>query len=191
MWVILLTNMIIKFETDKIDEKLYEKAILHYIYEHYYYKDYARIMAQDQWKITIASTKEFDRMFYSGVPNDRLDYDIPHGVTGKGDILCYITDSTNPLIFLQNMTVICHELAHMILQIYYPDKLTTQRYDDFYGKAGDQRKFFSSEIHDRLAEGMIKQYEVPSRIRRKLKYIGIDISDLTNGRNDDRLGKTA
>ena len=29
------------------------------------------------------------------------------------------------------------------------------------------------------------------RIRRKLKYIGIDISDLTNGRNDDRLGKTA
>ena len=89
------------------------------------------------------------------------------------------------------MTVICHELAHMILQVYYPDKLTTQRYDDFYGKAGDQRKFFSSEIHDRLAEGMIKQYEVPSRIRRKLKYIGIDISDLTNGRNDDRLGKTA
>ena len=35
--------------------------------------------------------------------NDRLDYDIPHGVTCKGDILCYITDSTNPLIILQNI----------------------------------------------------------------------------------------
>ena len=174
--------MIIKFETDKIDEKLYEKAILHYIYEHYYYRDYDRIVAQDHWKITIASTKEFDRMFYSGVPNDRLDYDIPHGVTGKGDILCYITDSTNPLIFLQNMTVICHELAHMILQIYYPDKLTTQRYDDFYGKAGDQRKFFSSEIHDRLAEGRVRQFEYKLSRWRKLKFIGVDIENLCNTR---------
>jgi len=177
----------IEFKTDKIDEKLYEKCILHYIYEHYYYKDYNRIVSQDHWKITIASTKEFDRSFYSGVPNDQLDYDIPHGVTGQGDILCYITDSNNPLVFLQNMQVICHELAHMILMIYYPNRLESQRYDDFYGKAGDQRKFFSSEVHDRMAEGKIKQYKYPKGWRKYQTYIGVDISDLTNGRNIERI----
>ena len=185
--------MIIKFETDKIDESLYEKSILRYIYDHYYYKDYDKYMAQDKWQITIASTKEFDRGFYSHTPNDQLDYDIPHGVTGQGTVVCYITDSNNPLVFLQNMSVICHELAHMILMVYYPDKLTTQRYDDYYGKAGDQRKFFSSEVHDRVAEGKIKLFKYKyNRFRRSGRdFVGVDITDITNGRNDDRLGKTA
>lgn len=187
----VLNDMFIKFETNNIDEKLYEKVILHYIFEHYYYKDYNRIMAQDTWKITIASTKEFDRSFYGDTNNDKLDYGIPHGVTGRGEVLCYITDSKNPLIFLQNMSVICHELAHMILMIYYPNKLATQKYDDFYGKAGDQRKFFSCEVHDRAAEGKVKKYTLPTKFRKKINYVGIDISDITNGRNNDRLGKTA
>lgn len=181
--------MIIDFQTDNIDEILYEKLILHYIYEHYHYKDFNRIMSQDKWKITIASTKEFDRGFYSPTPNDQLDYDIPHGVTGRGTVVCYITDSDNPLILLQNMSVICHELAHMILMVYYPDKLTTQKYDDFYGKAGDQRKFFSSEVHDRVAEGRVKQFSYKTGFRRKITYIGVDIEDITNGRNVERVGQ--
>ncbi len=179
--------MIIDFQINNIDEKLYERSILHYIYEHYNHKDYGRYVQQDKWKITIASTKEFDRSFYTPVPNDQLDYDIPHGVTGQGTVVCYITDSNNPLIYLQNMSVICHELAHMILMVYYPDKLTTQKYDDFYGKAGDQRKFFSSEVHDRVAEGRVKQFTLASRFRRKTRFTGVDITDITNGRNEIRI----
>ena len=100
--------MEIKFETKNLDVSLYQRMILHYIYEHYHYKDYKRYQDQDKWKITIISTKDFGRSFYSGVPNDQLDYGIPHGVTGKGTIICYVTDSNNPLIMLQNMSVICH-----------------------------------------------------------------------------------
>lgn len=174
--------MQINFETKHLDEKLYQKLILHYIYEHYNYKDYPRLREQDSWKITLVSTKDFDRSFYSGVPNDQLDYSIPHGVTGKGDVICYLTDSNNPLILLQNMNVICHELAHMILMVYYPNKLTTQRFDDYYGKAGDQRKFFSSEVHDRVTEGRVKQFKYPKGFRRYLTYVGVDISDITNSR---------
>ena len=178
--------MRLKFETKHLDEKLYEKMILHYIYEHYYYKDYVNYQKQDNWEITIVSTKDFDRSFYSGVPNVQLDYSIPHGVTGQGTVICYVTDSNNPLITLQNMSVICHELAHMILMVYYPNKLTTQRYDDFYGKAGDQRKFFSSEVHDRVVEGKVKQFEVKTGWRKAMKFVGVDIENITNGRNISR-----
>jgi hypothetical protein len=124
----------------------------------------------------------FDSSFYHG-SSDSLDYSIPHGVTGLGEITCYLTDSTNSLIRLQNMSVICHELAHMILMIYYPDKITQQRYNDFYGKAGTDRKFFSSEVHDRAAEGRVKQFTYPLSRFRRIKYVGIDIEDITNGRD--------
>ena len=179
--------MRIKFEnTEHIDKPLYEKLILGYIYDHYHYKDYAKYMKQDKWKITLKRVQDFDKSFYTGVPNDQLDYSIPHGVTGQGTVICYITDSSNPLILLQNMTVICHELAHMILMIYYPDKLTLQRYDDFYGKTGTQRKFFSSEVHDRLAEGKVRTLSRRLGWRKTIRYVGVDITDITNSRNEDK-----
>ena len=175
--------MEILFETKNLDQKLYQKMILHYIYEHYHYKDYERLRAQDTWKIIIKDVKMFDQSFYHGANQDNLDYSIPHGVTGLGDITCYLIDSKNPLVRLQNMSVICHELAHMILMIYYPDAITKQRYDDFYGKAGTDRKFFSSEVHDRVAEGRVKQFSYPLKRFQRVKYVGVDIADLTNGRN--------
>ena len=179
--------MEINFETKNLDVSLYQRMILHYIYEHYHFTDHVRYQLQDKWKITIVSTKEFDRSFYSGVPNDQLDYSIPHGVTGQGTVICYVTDNSNPLIMLQNMSVICHELAHMILMVYYPNDLTSQRYDDFYGKAGDQRKFFSSEVHDRVVEGKVKQFKCPKAWKRYIKFVGVDITDITNGRKTRRI----
>jgi len=175
--------MEILFETKNLDKKLYQKMILHYIYEHYHYKDYTRLREQDKWKIVIKPVTMFDNSFYHGSNTDTLDYSIPHGVTGLGDITCYLTDSENPLVRLQNMSVICHELAHMILMIYYPDMVTKQRYDDFYGKTGTDRKFFSSEVHDRVAEGRVKQFSYPLKRFQRVKYVGVDLSDITNGRN--------
>ena len=45
--------MKINFTTTKIDTKLYEKSILAYIYDHYYFKDYNKIQIQDEWEINI------------------------------------------------------------------------------------------------------------------------------------------
>ena len=133
--------------------------------------------------IEIKPTTDYDHSFYSTDPRaDELDFSIPHGVTGREKIICYVTDSDNYLITLQNMSVICHELAHMILMVYYPDKIVKMRYNDFHGKAGDDRKFFSSEVHDRVSEGRIKQFRYPISRWKKITFVGIDISDITHSR---------
>ena len=119
---------------------------------------------------------------------EELDFSIPHGVTMREKIICYVTDSTNNLIMLQNMSVICHELAHMILMVYYPNELVKMRYNDFHGKAGDQRKLFSSEVHDRVTEGRIKQFRYPISRFKKVSFVGVDIEDITNRRNNNIVG---
>jgi len=180
--------MRVVFNTKKIDRKLYEKLILKYIYDHYYYKDYKRYMEQDKWVIEIKPTSDYDGFYTGDSRAEELDFSIPHGVTGKGNIICYVTDNVNNLITLQNMSVICHELAHMILMVYYPNKIVKMRYNDFHGRAGDSRKFFSSEVHDRVTEGRIKQFRHPISRWRKITFVGVDIADITNSRNDNRVG---
>jgi len=175
--------MEINFSTENIDTKLYEKLILNYIYDHYYGRDYNRYMLQDKWVIEIKRTDQYDPSFYATDPRaGELDFSIPHGVTSNGKIICYVTDSKNNLITLQNMSVICHELAHMILLIYYPNKIVAMRHNDFHGRAGDMRKFFSCEVHDRVTEGRFKQFEYKLSRWKKLKYIGVDIENLCNTR---------
>ena len=177
-------QIIISENLTEIDKKLYQKMIYNYIYEHYYYKDYEKLQKQDRWKIEIKATSEYDTSFYSSDPRaEELDFSIPHGVTGNGDLICYITNSGNNLVMLQNMSVIIHELAHMILMVYYPNKIVKMRHNDFHGRAGDNRKFFSSEVHDRVTEGNIRTITYPISRWRKIRYVGVDISDITNGRN--------
>ena len=181
--------MEINFTTKNIDEKLYQKIILYYIYDHYYHKDYLRYIDQDKWVIEIKSTDQYDSNYYSNDPRaEELDFSIQHGVTGRGKIIVYITDNKNNLILLQNMSVICHELAHMILMIYYPDKIVKMRHNDFHGKAGDSRKFFSSEVHARVAESRVRPFKYPISRWRKKMFIGVDIEDLVNTRNVNKIG---
>ena len=85
------------------------------------------------------------------------------------------------------MSVIIHELAHMILMVYYPNKIVKMRHNDFHGRAGDNRKFFSSEVHDRVTEGNIRTIKYPTSGWRRRRYVGVDISDITNGRNIKRV----
>jgi hypothetical protein len=80
----------------------------------------------------------------------------------------------------------------MILKIYYPHKAVNQRTNDFYSIKGNRRKFFSSEIHDRSAEGRFRQIEVKTGVLgrisgSKINLIGIDITDLTNSRDSFEL----
>ena len=83
--------MNIEFTTEKINEKLYEQLILFYIYEHYNYKDYPRLLAQDKWEIVIKKTSDYDSTYYSNDPrSEELDFSIPHGVTMREKIICDI-----------------------------------------------------------------------------------------------------
>ncbi len=175
--------MNIEFTTDNIDKRLYEKLILFYIYEHYHFLDHPRLLLQDKWEIIIKKTSQYDPTFYSNDPRlEELDFSIPHGVTSREKIICYVQDNPNSLYTTQNMSVICHELAHMILMVYFPDKITTMRHNDLHGRAGDKRKFFSSEVHDRQAEGRTKIFKRKISRFKTINFIGIDISDLTNNR---------
>ena len=175
--------MNIELTTKRIDTRLYERLILYYIYEHYHYEDFKRLMLQDKWEIVIKPTSDYDPAFYSNDPRaEELDFSIPHGVTMKEKIICFISDNPNSLYTTQNMNVICHELAHMILMVYYPDKIVKMRHNDFHGRAGDSRKFFSSEVHDRATEGRTKIFKLKVTRWKRLPFIGIDISDLTNNR---------
>jgi hypothetical protein len=184
--------MIIKYTTKNINQKIYSRGILNYIYEHYHYRDYKRLLKQDKWKILISPVEESDPSFYTADEKTSLSGQIPHGVTGFNEIKVYILDINNPMIMLQNFTAIYHECAHMVLKIYYPHEQVIQRNNDFYSLKGNKRKFFSSEIHDRSAEGKFRQIKVHTGIlgridNRSINLIGIDITDLTNSRKSFKI----
>ena len=121
--------------------------------------------------------------------NGFLSATMPHGITGWQEVNVFIKDSNGyGLIVLQNASVITHELAHMILMVYYPDRIVKMRHNDFHGKAGDSRKFFSSEVHDRVAESRVRPFKYPISRWRKKMFIGVDIEDLVNTRNKNRIG---
>jgi len=165
---------------ENIDKKLYEKCILGYIYEHYKFEvgKYDMYIKQDKWKINIINLYDFDESFYTKEQLVDLSTGIPHGVTGKGIVKCYITDKRNDLFTLQNFTVICHELAHMILYNYYGNQRTKLRHNDFYSKKGDSKNFFSAEVHDRIKEGNLRTVSVYRSRFRKFRFIGVNIMDL-------------
>ena len=173
--------MKINFTTSKIERKLYEKSILTYIYDHYLFNDQKRIMEQDKWEINIRTLTDFNWNFYDKKIKN-LSKKMPHGITGKYVIDCYVNDENNRMYYLQNMMVICHELSHMILKIYYPTLRGALNYDDMWGKAGDIRNFFSTEIHNRVHEGKTKKFKA-FHLNNEYYFYGIDIKDLTNQRN--------
>ena len=173
--------MIVNFTTQNIDKKLYEKSILTYIYDHYLFTDQKRIMEQDKWEINIRTLKDFKWNFYDKEIKN-LSKKMPHGVTGDNVVDCYVNDENNRMYYLQNMMVVCHELSHMLLKIYYPGIRGKLDQDDTWGKSGDVRNFFSTEIHNRVAQGKTRKLTTWHKSNEYYFY-GIDIEDLTNKRN--------
>jgi hypothetical protein len=164
---------------DFIDKKLYERCILNYIYQHYsdWKTNYQKYLDQDQWKIEIINLNDFDIKDYGDRYMD-ISTGIPHGVTGMNVVKCYIIDDKNDMFTIQNFSVICHELAHMVLKIYYPTKRGMLRHGDFYAKKGDIKNFFSQEVHDRVKERNLRTVTVYRNRFRKFRFIGVNILDL-------------
>lgn len=173
--------MNINFTTDKVDTKLYEKSILSYVYDHYFFTDYYKIQIQNEWEVNVRKLEDFKWNFYDKEIKN-LSKNIPHGVTGDKVIQCYITDENNRMYYLQNMMVICHELSHMILKIYYPNLRGVLKYDDLWGKAGEERNYFSTEIHNRVYEGKTRKFSTFHN-GTEYPFYGVDIDDITNQRN--------
>ena len=86
--------MKINFTTKTIEKKLYEKSILTYIYDHYLFNDYKKLVEQDKWEINVRTLADFKWNFYDkNIKN--LSKKMPHGVTGNNVIECYVTDENN------------------------------------------------------------------------------------------------
>ena len=165
---------------NNIDKKLYEKCILGYIYEHYKFKkgDYDMYLKQAKWKINIINLDDFDDSFYTKQQSIDLSSGIPHGVTGKEVVKCYVVDDKNDMFTLQNFSMICHELAHMILYNYYGNQRSVLRHSDFYSRAGESKNFFSAEVHDRVRERNLRTITIYRSRFKKFRFIGVNILDL-------------
>jgi len=173
--------MQIIFETKNLNKKLYEKCILKYVYDHFNPKkeNWHFYETLSKWKIILKPLSNFDFSFYDNYRRDELSSDMAHGVTGINEIICYIHDIKNDFYTLQNLSVITHELGHMVLMVIYPNEKSIQRHDDFYGKKDNSRKFFSSEIHDRLIEGKTRKIELKLSLFKRFYFFGVDIMDLS------------
>ena len=181
--------MNIVFQTKNIDTKLYERAILGYITGHFYHADYDKFVEMNRWTITIKPVEDAPRSDLEG-GTGTLNFGIPHGVTGQRVVTIYVNDKAGDMFFLQNFRTISHELAHMVLMIFYPKHRSRRRHPDFWAEAGDEANFYTTEVHDREFEGKIRTMYVwkllPNGSKTRMPLSVLDILDLTDEPNIDR-----
>lgn len=189
----------IEFHTEKIDRKKYEAAILEYLFSHVNRNDLDKAHKINQWTIKILPVSMIvNNKDFVGI-SGTLGGGIPHGVTNANTKMCkiFVNDMKGDLILQQNFMTISHELAHMILSIYYPFRRSRYRYDDkSWGKAGAEGNFFTVEVHDREKEMVTKKKWIRIIWVWKRNFLGrgigkvylpcFDILDLTDTRLEDR-----
>ena len=184
-----MSSIKITFSTKNINTKLYEKAILTYLTEHFHHTDYSKYIEMNQWKIEIKPVESAVESDFEG-GTGMLNFGIPHGVTGQRIVTVYVNDKNGDLFFLQNFRTISHELAHMLLIIFYPRHRARRRYPDFWASAGDEANFYTTEVHDREFEGRVRTMyiwkELANGTKIRLPLSVLDINDLTDERTIDK-----
>ena len=186
-----MSTIQLNFLTNKINERKYTDAILEWIFSHFRSKiQVDKIMEVNNWTINIYPTLLASYDFGKIV---NLNTQIPHGVckpTTK-TVDCYVKDINNDFVMLQNFMTVSHELAHMMLAIFYPDKRSTYRYNDkSWGKVGQEGNFFVTEVHDREKEMVLEKkwirtievwrWSLAGRNIGKIYLPSFDITDLTS-----------
>lgn len=186
-----MSTIQLNFFTDKISRRKYTDAILEWTFSHFRSKmQIDKIIQVNKWTINIYPTYMAN---YSFGDLTSLNYEIPHGVTKPTEMVvdCFVKDINNDFVMLQNFMTISHELAHMMLSIFYPDKRSTYRHNDkSWGKAGEQGNFFVTEVHDREKEMIldkkwirniqIYRWNIMGRNIGKFYLKAFDITDLTS-----------
>lgn len=189
----------IEFHTEKIDVKKYEYAILEYLFSHVNRSDLDKANKINQWTIKVLPvTMTVNDKDFIGVKG-RLSGGIPHGITNVDLKICkiFVNDMKGDMVLQQNFMTISHELAHLLLSVYYPYKRSRYRHDDkSWGRAGSEGNFYTTEVHDREFEmvSMKKWIRIIRVWKRKIlgKTFGVlylpcfDITDLTDTRAVNR-----
>jgi len=165
---------------------LINRVIYKFTNEHIYYREHTKHVARNQWTIKLLHTSEA-RGFFEDMRG--INYTIPWGHTGNKEVTIFMHNSKDLRKFMENMSVLTHELAHMLLYIYYPGRRYTLRnnenYSGFNGRRGQQRAFASGYVHDQLAEGKTRDFTVYQYVpkHQRIRFKVVDLREVTNSRN--------
>lgn len=181
----------LNFFTKHLDERKYEDAILEYMFSHIRKKEfYPYAVEMNKWTINIRTTDNSDYNFGTVNNNNKLNKGIPHGVTNKNLKTCdiWVSDKRGVYAMLQNFITISHELAHLVLLVFFPTTRSQYRYDDkSWGKAGQTGNFSTTEVHDREQEWkqwkrtiVIFRWNFLGRNIGRINLLCLELRDLTD-----------
>jgi hypothetical protein len=185
-----------KLEIPASDVRVYEAGIIEYVFGSIYHKDTAKIEEVNKWTIELRHTSESDLTAFRALTTETLNQGIPHGITipTSRRVICFIPSGAGDLNIIQNLQVIYHELAHMLLFLYYKNKKANRRHPDKNAKAGSEGVYLTTEVHDRVFEKKLRNVTFYRDIiqggkpkRAKFVTRGLDITDITDSRNVDRV----
>ena len=149
-------SITLNFFTKHLDERKYTDAILEYMFSHIRKRElYPYAVEMNKWTINIYPTTQADYNFGNVNDNAKLNHNIPHGLTNKvtKTVDVWISDKNGIYAMLQNFVTISHELAHLVLIVFFPTTRSIYRHDDkSWGKAGNSGNFSTIEVHDREKE---------------------------------------
>ena len=155
----------------EIDKKLMRKAIWKNFLYYRYKKDRQLLDEIRKWNIQIypVNHSKASTQFFSHILG-KMSKNIPWGHTGKYVLTLFINDIKGDMIFLQNMKMISHEIAHAVLANYYN---------------WDSKKFVKI-VHDAQLNSQIIIIYVYHRLRKK-RFVILDISNFTDQINKNNL----
>lgn len=143
------------FETNKINEKMYEDLITRQLVVNLGKGIYDFL---DKWNIIIyplEAAEDFKQYFahIEGETNLGIAWGITTPDTNKGeggDIYCFINDTRNPFILRSNFIKISHELGHALARRKFGNQRSVRKYDDPGARAGTVGASYVTKVHDQF-----------------------------------------
>ena len=167
-----------EFYTEKINPKLYKKAISHYIIRTLGRQNYSHYREDLKlWVIKIyPSDQASDDPFFT---DDGLA-----GHVGVNQVKMYVYDIPGDPALVNNFGIFSIELAHMLGLLLGWTERVPLRHDDKGGNvAGTKLAKFVAEIHDRAHEGKLYTlkfwfWDRKIRFLQRLQFRAVDFRDL-------------
>jgi len=185
-----------KLKIPASDARVYEEGIIEYLFGSIYSRDTAKINEANKWTVELRHSSESQLAVFAALTTEKLNQGIPHGITIATDkrVICFIPSGSGDMRIIESLQVIYHELAHMLLFLYYKNKRANRRHDDKNAKAGSDGPFMTTEVHDRVFEKKLRNVTfyrdvIQGGKHKNAKFVtrGIDITDITDSRSVDRV----
>lgn len=176
--------------------KVYQDGIKEYVFGSIYNKDTAKLNEANSWTVELRHTSESNLAEFKALTSEKLNPGIPHGITiaTSRRVVCFIPSRSGDLGIIESLQVVYHELAHMLLYLYYKNKRAKRRHKDKNAAAGSEGPFMTTEVHDRVFEKKLRNVEffrdkIIGGQTKSVKFVtrGIDITDITDSRTVDRV----